>query len=699
MEKLAGLFGRPTYQRLAIRMLDYLSEQPNYLPTKKLLEVLKVKKSSLFDVIGTLEASGYVETRPYFGNQKSIKVTTAGNEFYHNLSSPSPYELPARVKLYLKSKSIEKLSPLQDMFVSRGLLQKSCNVSVFGYPGTGKTLIAGMLMANEVDSFKGKALYCTPYKALDSQKYEEFNTDFGLVGMKVCKSDGDSPTKQKELQNSDIIIATYERVMKALKAREPWIDGIKMVCADEITLLGDESRGSSIDFVITEFLMQNKRIVTLSSLVGNIPEISEWLGAECVKEASPNPETKINEYVIYRRGLYLYIKGQNLKEERIDSDENALKYLVKKNLSENKTTIIFANFRRGTEILAKSLYSSHAPDENLAKEAFNFLRQLKSDGVEITKLTIKELFLLQHGIAFHHAGLQKKVRNFVEKLLAENKLKTIVSTTTLSHGVNYKIDRVILDIRSFRNLPLYEYINIKGRTGRPNLSTTADVYIISESEEVDKVIKKFFFGSTEPVYPKTTEDKDLIGIIALAKIGEKKAKAREVSYYFSHTLGRKKNSLKSRMMTDVLNDLERFKFIKNSRGVYNITKLGCRVNDADMPPYDANTVLRLRTSYNTDKILEIASSIDIMRSMIGKDSENSIRNCKVKNNKILKWWIRGVSLQEIVEKTKLDDEDVFKIARYSRQSLVKMSKLITNKKVKDRMIRLSRKISKRLEKF
>jgi len=57
--------------------------------------------------------------------------------------------------------------------------------------------------------------------------------------------------------------------------------------------------------------------------------------------------------------------------------------------------------------------------------------------------------ILKRGVAFHHAGLPFDVRESVENLLDKRKISIVVSTPTLSHGVDFPLDHVIVDWDSF----------------------------------------------------------------------------------------------------------------------------------------------------------------------------------------------------------------------------------------------------------
>lgn len=51
---------------------------------------------------------------------------------------------------------------------------------------------------------------------------------------------------------------------------------------------------------------------------------------------------------------------------------------------------------------------------------------------------------LKSGIGFHNAGMDISDKKLVESLLKRRQLHTVVSTTTLSQGVDFDIDRVVI---------------------------------------------------------------------------------------------------------------------------------------------------------------------------------------------------------------------------------------------------------------
>jgi helicase len=499
---------RPKYKEYERRILEYLVTRTDSGQCIRLClqQDCRIPKSSLTNVLDDMEKRGLVTRRRYFQNHELVVLTDLGRSAYEeSIAKKLGYELPYAVKIYLKRRNppVRNLFPIQQAFVGRGLLYASDNVCAFGYPGSGKTLLAEMAMVQTVSN-GGKALYVTPYKALDWQKYQDFSQWFPkTLNTKVVITDGDNPVKSSEPKQAGIVVATYERIMGALRRKGTWLEDVKVVCADEITLLADEGRGPTIDLLLTLFARRNPRprIITLSTIVGNALTISKWLDAQPLIENRSPPGIEIEEFVVFREKdvlTYLSRRGEK-KTEKCETDE--ITHIVRNNLGLGMTTLIFVGPRDHAEIIATELKSLHTLDTELSSRVEEFLRDSL---FEKTDLTHRVCELLRFGVAFHHAGLHRAVRRFIEKLLKEGRLKTIVATGTLSHGIDYRIDSVIIDyesIRSAHELPVCEYINMKGRAGRYGKSKVrkAPVYILCPRERAEDVISVSY--CTEPNEP------------------------------------------------------------------------------------------------------------------------------------------------------------------------------------------------------
>lgn len=661
--------------------------------SRTMMKLFRIPKSSASNVFGSMEQDGLITKRGWFNQTLLVKLTEKGKQEYYAKYKDQEYSMPSIVRKYLeqKGRSPEKLLPIQRDFIGRGLIYTTRNVCVFGYPGTGKTLVAEMAIAKALNEV-GRVLYCTPYKALDSQKHSEFKQSFGMFpDVKVVTTDGDNPASQEELVTAGIVICTYERIFMAIRAREAWLERITLVIADEITLLAEKSRGGTLDVILTclKRLPQKPRIITTSSLVGNAVEIAKWFDAEPLIENKPAFALPIEESLVYVRDGKILLQRKNGSTEEIQKEGTIIETIVRNNLQHERTTIIFAGMKPAVEKIARDVAKIHAFDSDLSKLADSKLNELYERSEQARDLCS----LIAHGVAYHHAGLQKGLRRFVEQLINEGKLKTIIATTTLSHGIDYKIDSVIVDVTSFNivrgeGLTMCEYINLKGRTGRLGKSTGADVYVIPGIYDPIEIFNRYFLSYPEKIYPSTTLDAANIESVILSRA---EIDANGVSKLLSETFESHHRRLKTIDLQETLNEFMAMGLVKKEDNRMVITEFGNEVRLCHLSVQDAKRFLSC-LELNADSLLKIASSIDICKKLaLSYDlAEN--------RTSALKLWMKGKSLDSIRSTIGFFyDQEIIELVSYTSLSLWKMQALTKQKEVKRRITNLRKYLRKRMK--
>ena len=187
--------------------------------------------------------------------------------------------VPDRVYSALASK-IAGLLPPQILAIEAGLF-KGKSILVSAPTASGKTLVGEMAALNAIYSGK-KVIYVAPLKALLSEKYEEFSKDY--PGIKTTISMGDLTENDVNLDKSDMIFVSTEKLDSLLRNSSKGIVNVGCVIYDEIHLLGDPERGPALEFVISlnKRLYPKAQIIGLSATIGNSDEIAAWLGSELV---------------------------------------------------------------------------------------------------------------------------------------------------------------------------------------------------------------------------------------------------------------------------------------------------------------------------------------------------------------------------------------------------------------------------------
>nr|NIQ06569.1 ATP-dependent DNA helicase [Candidatus Korarchaeota archaeon] len=158
--------------------------------------------------------------------------------------------------------------------------------------------------------------------------------------------------------------------------------------------------------------------MALSATIKNVQEVAEWLKADYVAtEWRPVP---LREGVVFREEVQ-FKDGDARRIERKTRDPNI--NLVLETIKLGGQALVFANTRRRAVALAKK--ATKKVDELLSKP---LKRSLKRDAKKIlaagerTRLSELLAGLVEHGTAFHHAGLGSVHRKIVEDSFRNGKI-------------------------------------------------------------------------------------------------------------------------------------------------------------------------------------------------------------------------------------------------------------------------------------
>lgn len=428
-------------------------------------------------------------------------------------------EMPVPAIEALEKDGITELNEPQEMAVDAGLLQGK-NLVVSAPTASGKTLIAELAFLNTVLNKKKKAVYLVPLKALGSEKYREFKKKYGPFGITVALSMGGYDSAEPDLARHDVIIATSEKMDSLLRHGIEWVKDVGLVVADEIHLLGDISRGPTLEVVLTRMrMLSNFQVLALSATISNSGEIAGWLRAELV-ESMYRP-------VHLSRGVY-YSNKIEFENETVDVPEkgDAISSLAKYIVSQGKQALIFVNSRPSAEAQAENILDSvkpFSPDNKKISE--KILRALDHPTRQCRRLA----HCVLGGAAFHHAGLVHKQREEIEEEFKKGKIKIICATPTLAAGVNLPSTYVIIrDTKRFqsgygmRPLPVLEVEQMCGRAGRPRYDTEGYALLVAKTGyEAEKLYKTYFRGEPEKIFSQMSLEPALrMHVLSLVATGD-----------------------------------------------------------------------------------------------------------------------------------------------------------------------------------
>ena len=191
-----------------------------------------------------------------------------------------PNSLPMFVQEHYKT--ITALTPIQQKCVDNGLLLDQ-NILACAPTASGKTLVGTMAMMSKIN--KGKVIYIAPLRALAQEKYKSYKKM--LEGSEYTCTISTGETESSEyLGKYDLLVLTTEKLDSCIRQGASWINEIACVVIDEIHLLHDNSRGPTLEIILTLLMTLTKtQIVGLSATIGNPAELAQWLNAKLVQDS------------------------------------------------------------------------------------------------------------------------------------------------------------------------------------------------------------------------------------------------------------------------------------------------------------------------------------------------------------------------------------------------------------------------------
>lgn len=452
--------------------------------------------------------------------------------------------LPDSAIDFLKSQGYEKLYPPQADCVKSGLLDGK-SILVSAPTASGKTLIAMLAMLSYLSKNEGKVIYLSPLRALAAEKFTEFKKlENILIGKKIKTSisTGDFNHIEKNLENSNVLILTNEKMDSIIRHGAKWIEDIGLVISDEVHLIGDESRGPTLEMILTHLKLLNTKpqIIGLSATITNSNEIADWLGCKLIKnDWRPVPLSEgvcDGGKVTMSDGKTFEVKP-SLRGIPID--------LGVQSVQNGGQSLVFAE----TRVRSKSLATKAADviSQLLKKNELSALEKISKQLLaenEHTEIVKTLAILIKKGVAFHHAGLNQKCREIVEKEFRAGNIKLLSSTPTLAAGVNLPARRVVISninrynakVGANRPISILEYKQLCGRAGRPQYDTYGESIIVGNGNTED-LIEYYIHGEPEPIVSKITEDKSLRTHILSVIVTHPGIKKEELVEFFLQTLG------------------------------------------------------------------------------------------------------------------------------------------------------------------
>jgi len=398
----------------------------------------------------------------------------------------------------------------------------------------GKTFISEILLLNSfVENENSKAVYMTPYISLTNEINESLSSleKLGFTLSNMTKSYEIDEYENLWVEEADVLIATPEKIDLLYRNEKEFFNDVSIIIVDEGHIVGDNGKRSVlVELLISKLKMNLKdtRFIFVSAMMteNDTRSLSQWithkddnvLESPKINGKVWEPTKRLIGYLHYRddagtiryperemfvpnvikQKIYSYINPesgrQNIKKFPGDSKSDisvALAY----NLISEGNILIFTSQPQFCKSIGESFLRLFRL-KNLVNEEINikFKNNEKLDSLIVSeKLLGKEHDVtkcLHYKIGIHNGELPEELRKSIESDFKNKKLKVLIASNTISHGINFPIKNTIIHALNMNKdvfLSKRDFWNLVGRTGRAGKETEGKIlFIAKEHKDIDR---------------------------------------------------------------------------------------------------------------------------------------------------------------------------------------------------------------------
>ena len=349
------------------------------------------------------------------------------------------------------------------------------NVLLIAETGTGKTESCMLPLFNLILTKNPKpisVLYLTPLKSLNRDLMDRMLWWSNQLDIEISVRHGDTTQHERKLQVEfppHIMFCTLETLQPILvgkKIRE-LLKNVKYIVLDEVHECVDSKRGVQLSLALERLkeLCGNFQLIMLSATVAHPEKVAEFFaGGSEVKVIKAYTVKKMDINVINPKVIP---EDKKVAEKIFSSNETAARLrVIMELIQKSRSTLTFTNTREFAEILASRI--------NTLNKDFP--------------------------VAIHHSSLSKDVRIKAEKDFKEEKLKSIIATSSLQLGIDVgSVDQVI-KYQSPREIS--QLVQRVGRSGHEMSRISKGIIISTEDDDIFEsavVAKRALAGELEEI--------------------------------------------------------------------------------------------------------------------------------------------------------------------------------------------------------
>jgi ATP-dependent helicase Lhr and Lhr-like helicase len=339
------------------------------------------------------------------------------------------------------------------------ILQTNNDVVLSAGTASGKTEAAFLPILTKVEATASQSLkivYVSPLKALINNQFERINKLCEYMNIEIHRWHGDvsQSKKQKFIKNPTGILQITPESIESLFINRPGalptlFKELEFVIIDEIHSFIDKERGVQLRSLLSrieEFTKVRPRIIGLSATIGNFDLVKEWINFNHPENVNIIEDKSSDKQLLYSL-MYFETDKDNKKPVELFEDL--------RDITKVQKSIIFCNNRGNVE--ETTVFLNRIAERQGAGESYYA----------------------------HHSSIDKKEREYVEKVMSETKEpKSVVATSSLELGIDIGNVDLVVQLDS-----TYTVSSLKQRLGRSGRERDAEQMLQLYSTNKDSLLQ------------------------------------------------------------------------------------------------------------------------------------------------------------------------------------------------------------------